>query len=68
MAATLARLRLPIQLNAMPRSPEIPMQFSESQAVSENQAVIASGAKQSILPLRGEMDCFVASLLAMTSL
>jgi len=68
MAATLARLRLPIQLNAMPRSPEIQMQFSESQAVSENQAVIASGAKQSILPLRGEMDCFVASLLAMTSL
>jgi hypothetical protein len=30
-------------------------------------AVIASEAKQSILPLRGEMDCFVASLLAMTS-
>src|SRR2546430_13193816 len=28
--------------------------------------VIASEAKQSILPLRGEMDCFVASLLAMT--
>jgi len=30
--------------------------------------VIASAAKQSILSLRGEMDCFVASLLAMTVL
>jgi hypothetical protein len=29
-------------------------------------SVIASEAKQSSLPLRGEMDCFVASLLAMT--
>jgi hypothetical protein len=29
-------------------------------------SVIASEAKQSILPLRSEMDCFVASLLAMT--
>jgi hypothetical protein len=29
-------------------------------------AVIASEAKQSILSLRGEMDCFVASFLAMT--
>ena len=29
--------------------------------------VIASGAKQSILPLRRSMDCFVASLLAMTA-
>jgi hypothetical protein len=28
--------------------------------------VIASAAKQSILSLRGKMDCFVASLLAMT--
>jgi hypothetical protein len=28
--------------------------------------VIASDAKQSILSLRGKMDCFVASLLAMT--
>ncbi|MBR1228158.1 MULTISPECIES: hypothetical protein [unclassified Bradyrhizobium] len=27
-------------------------------------SVIASEAKQSILPLRGEMDCFVATLLA----
>jgi len=30
--------------------------------------VIASAAKQSILSSRGEMDCFVASLLAMTTL
>ena len=30
-------------------------------------AVIASAAKQSILSLRGEMDCFVAALLAMTA-
>src|SRR6266478_2653611 len=28
--------------------------------------VIASGAKQSISPHKGRMDCFVASLLAMT--
>jgi hypothetical protein len=28
--------------------------------------VIASAAKQSILSLRGDMDCFVATLLAMT--
>jgi hypothetical protein len=31
-------------------------------------AVIASGAKQSILPREERMDCFVASLLAMTKL
>jgi hypothetical protein len=29
-------------------------------------AVIASEAKQSILPRKESMDCFVASLLAMT--
>jgi hypothetical protein len=29
-------------------------------------AVIASAAKQSISPRKGRMDCFVASLLAMT--
>jgi hypothetical protein len=29
-------------------------------------AVIASEAKQSIVPRNGRMDCFVASLLAMT--
>jgi hypothetical protein len=29
-------------------------------------AVIASGAKQSISPRKGRMDCFVALLLAMT--
>jgi hypothetical protein len=29
--------------------------------------VIASAAKQSILTLREEMDCFVATLLAMTA-
>src|SRR5204863_3180037 len=29
---------------------------------------MTGSAKQSILPLRGEMDCFVASLLAMTAL
>jgi hypothetical protein len=28
--------------------------------------VIASEAKQSMLPRKGRMDCFVASLLAMT--
>src|SRR5260370_15599732 len=33
-----------------------------------SQAVIASGAKQSILPHKERMDCFVASLLAMTAL
>ena len=31
-------------------------------------AVIASEAKQSMVPLAGTMDCFVASLLAMTPL
>src|SRR5260370_28000826 len=30
------------------------------------ETVIASGAKQSISPRKGRMDCFVASLLAMT--
>ena len=29
--------------------------------------VIASGAKQSIAPRKERMDCFVAALLAMTS-
>jgi hypothetical protein len=29
--------------------------------------VIASEAKQSISPRKGRMDCFVASLLAMTT-
>jgi hypothetical protein len=29
--------------------------------------VIASGAKQSIVPHKERMDCFVASLLAMTA-
>src|SRR6267143_3328977 len=33
--------------------------------MSNSQTVIASEAKQSILPLRGEMDCFAA--LAMTA-
>jgi hypothetical protein len=32
----------------------------------EKQAVIASEAKQSISPHKERMDCFVASLLAMT--
>src|SRR5260370_27152751 len=32
------------------------------------ETVIASAAKQSIAPLKERMDCFVASLLAMTSL
>jgi hypothetical protein len=30
------------------------------------ETVIASEAKQSIVPHKGRMDCFVASLLAMT--
>jgi hypothetical protein len=35
--------------------------------ISNSQIVIASAAKQSIVPRKGRMDCFVASLLAMTT-
>ena len=36
-------------------------------ALFSKRAVIASGAKQSISPSEERVDCFVASLLAMTS-
>ncbi len=42
-----------------------PMTGSAKQSIAP--AVIASEAKQSIAPRKGRMDCFVASLLAMTA-
>ena len=40
----------------------------EREVVTILSTVIASAARQSSLPLRGKMDCFVATLLAMTVL
>jgi hypothetical protein len=39
---------------------------SRGEVVNVRLDVIASEAKQSISPRKGRMDCFVASLLAMT--
>jgi hypothetical protein len=44
------------------------IQLSKSQRRFNCRTVIASEAKQSISPRKETMDCFVASLLAMTSL
>jgi len=41
--------------------------LSESKQAAEWLSVIASAAKQSIVPRKERMDCFVATLLAMTA-
>jgi hypothetical protein len=48
-------------------STNFPIQLSNSQHARNFEIVIASGAKQSIAGTKVTMDCFVASLLAMTS-
>src|SRR6266576_2505702 len=61
--ATLATGR-PLRLTRTGLSPAGPRQLCLAHKQSIARVVIASEAKQSILPLRGEMDCFAA--LAMT--